>query len=208
MKKIIFLGALSLVFLTGCEVVDGYALGGSYPATYTPAPPAHAPAHGRRRQHRYYYYPEAEFYFDIERNMYFFLNSAGRWEFSVYLPLHLRPHLRHRYVEIEMDIDRPYLRHRIYRRKYGRHYFRNNPHDKRYREPHNRHDKRHYSTPAPHGIGEKMRHKFKERKERVEDRRQHREKRHQRFENRINKKYDEEYEKGKKHGRKKRHDDD
>lgn len=210
MKKIIFLGALSLVFLSGCEAVDGYALGGSYPATYTPAPPAHAPAYGYRRQHRYYYYPEAEFYFDIDRNMYFFLNSAGRWEFSVNLPLHLRPHLRHRYVEIEMDVDRPYLRHKIYRRKYGRHYFRDRPHDKRYRERHNRHDDREYTAPGRHGMGDRMRHKYKDRRERVEDRlEERREKRHQRFENRRNKKYDEdENGHGKKRGWKKRHDDE
>lgn len=119
MKKIVFLSLLSLTFITGCHpygggiiIDDGYA--------HRPIPPAHAPAYGHRL-HRYYYYPNAEIYFDVGRNMYFYLNSAGTWSFSVNLPIHLRSHLHNAYVEVEMEHDRPYLRHKYYKNKYKKH---------------------------------------------------------------------------------------
>ena len=117
MKKIVLLSAFGLLFLTGCETIGGGVIvDTSY--GYTPAPPAHAPAYGRRMQRRYYYYPEAEFYFDIGRNMYFYLDSGSRWISSPRLPHRLRRHLSSSYVEIEMDDDRPYRRHKFYRNKY------------------------------------------------------------------------------------------
>ena len=97
----------------GIIIDDGYA--------HRPLPPAHAPAYGVRRLHRYYYYPNAEIYFDVGRNMYFYLNSAGAWTFSVNLPIHLRSHLHNGYVEVEMENDRPYLRHKYYKNKYKKH---------------------------------------------------------------------------------------
>ena len=114
MKKIVLLGVLSLLFFTGCRVVGG----GVRVNVGHDLPPAHAPAHGRRAHHMYHYYPDAEFYFDIHRNLYFYLDSRSHWKFSVNLPLHLRHHISNGYVEIEMEDDRPYIRHKHHRIKY------------------------------------------------------------------------------------------
>jgi len=116
MKKIVLLGVFGLLFLTGCETVGG-GLVVDTRYGYT-SPPSQAPAYGRRMQHRYYYYPSAEFYFDTGRNMYFYLDAGNQWTSSVRLPLRLRGHLSSSYVEIEMDDARPYRRHKFYRNKY------------------------------------------------------------------------------------------
>ena len=129
MKQVVLLGLLSLFLFTGCRSYGGgIIVGGSYSYGHN-APPAHAPAYGHRQQHRYHYYPNAEFYFDVGRNMYFYLDSNARWTFSVNLPFRLRSHLHNNYVEIEMGDDRPYRRHKYYKNKYKKHktrYKRNN----------------------------------------------------------------------------------
>lgn len=117
MKKIVLLSVLSLLFFTGCRVVGG----GVRVDVGHHLPPAHAPAHGRRGHHMYHYYPDAEFYFDAHRNLYFYLDSRAQWTFSVNLPIRLRSHLRSGYVEIEMEGERPYTRHKHHRIKYKRH---------------------------------------------------------------------------------------
>lgn len=119
MKRVLLLAVFSLVLFTGCRGLGGgvYIDSGYYGHN---APPAHAPAHGRRH-HRYHYYPNAEFYFDVGRNMYFYLDSHAQWSFSVNLPIHLRSHLHNNYVEIEMEDDRPYRRHKFYKSKYKKH---------------------------------------------------------------------------------------
>lgn len=120
MKQVVLLSVLSLFLFTGCHGVGGgIRIDAGYPYSHH-APPSHAPAHGRRSLHRYHYYPNAEFYFDTGRNMYFYLNSRGQWSFSVNLPLHLRSHLHNGYVEIEMEHDRPYLRHKHHKNKYNK----------------------------------------------------------------------------------------
>ncbi|MDH5368938.1 MAG: hypothetical protein OEW99_02870 [Gammaproteobacteria bacterium] len=122
MKQIVFLCAFSLFLLTGCHGVGGHVrVGGgySYPQHM---PPSHAPAHGR---YRYHYYPNAEIYFDIGRNMYFYLDSRNQWSFSVNLPIHLRSHLHNGYVEIEMENERPYSRHKYHKQKYKNYKFKN-----------------------------------------------------------------------------------
>jgi hypothetical protein len=128
MKKVVLMSVFSLVFITGCDIYGGgLIVEPGYSPRYS-SPPSHAPAHGRRA-YRYQYYPNAEFYFDTGRNMYYFLDSSLRWTFSVNLPLRLRHHLYNNYVEIEMDDDRPYRRHKYYKNKYKKHkskYRRNN----------------------------------------------------------------------------------
>ena len=117
MKKIVLLSVLSLLFFTGCRVVGG----GVRVNVGHDLPPSHAPAHGRRGHHMYHYYPDAEFYFDAGRNLYFYLDSRAQWTFSVNLPIRLRSHLRSGYVEIEMEDERPYVRHKHHRIKYQKH---------------------------------------------------------------------------------------
>ena len=126
MKRIVFLSILSLFFITGCHPYGGgVVVGGSYSSGYVP-PPSHAPAYGYRQNHRYYYYPNADFYFDVDRNMYFYLDSRGSWTFSVNLPIHLRTHLHngYGYVEFEMENDRPYSRHKYHKNKYNQRQYR------------------------------------------------------------------------------------
>lgn len=122
MKQVVLLSVLSLFLFTGCQVVGGgLRVEGGYP--HAGHVPLHAPAHGLR--HRYHYYPNAEFYFDVGRNLYFYLDTRSQWTFSVDLPLHLHSHLRHGFVEIEMDDDRPYRRHKYYKNKYKKHKYKN-----------------------------------------------------------------------------------
>ena len=119
MKKFLTLLVPAIVALTGCHEFGGGVRGGSshhYPAGNLP--PAHAPAHGRRSMYRYHYYPEARFYFDTGRNLYFYLDSRGGWSVSARLPYHLDRYRSGHHVEIEMDIDTPYHRHNDHRRKY------------------------------------------------------------------------------------------
>lgn len=120
MKQVVLMSVFSLLLFTGCHNYGGgVTVRGGYPYSQ-PIPPAHAPAHGRRH-HLYHYYPNAEFYFDVGRNMYFYLDTRGQWSFSVNLPHHLRGFLHNDFVEFEMENDRPYLRHEYHRNKYKKH---------------------------------------------------------------------------------------
>lgn len=150
MKQVVLLSVLSLFLFTGCHGVGGGVRvdAGSHYSHH--APPSHAPAHGRRDHYRYNYYPTAEFYFDTGRNMYFYLDSGGRWSFSVNLPLHLRSHLHDGYVEIEMEYDRPYLRHKDHKNKYKKHKYKNKK-----KKPHNKHDKHRDNDDDRHEEGER-----------------------------------------------------
>jgi len=150
MKQVVLLSVLSLFLFTGCHGVGGGVRvdAGSHYSHH--APPSHAPAHGRRDHYRYNYYPTAEFYFDTGRNMYFYLDSRGRWSFSVNLPLHLRSHLHDGYVEIEMEYDRPYLRHKDHKNKYKKHKYKNKK-----KKSHNKHDKHRDNDDDRHEEGER-----------------------------------------------------
>ncbi|MCK4864165.1 MAG: hypothetical protein KAT06_01950 [Gammaproteobacteria bacterium] len=118
MKKIALLSLLSLFLFSGCRYYGGGVIvDGGY--SYNDHVPSHAPAYGHRSNfHRYQYYPYADIYFDTGRNMYFYLDNGGHWSFSINLPLYLRSRLNRGYVEIEMEADRPYLKHKYYKNKY------------------------------------------------------------------------------------------
>lgn len=118
MKRIIFLAVPLLLLLTGCHQFGGGVRVSSDHHQVSKLPPDHAPAHGRRAQYRYHYYPEAHFYFDMGRNLYFYLDSNGRWSVSVSFPAHLYSYRYSHHVEIIMDIDKPYHRHDDHRKKY------------------------------------------------------------------------------------------
>lgn len=118
MKKVVFLSLLSLLMFSGCRYYGGGVIVDSGYA-YNNHVPSHAPAYGHRRNfHRYHYYPYADIYFDIGRNMYFYLDNRGQWSFSVNLPIHLHSRLDRGYVELEMKADRPYLKHQFNKNKY------------------------------------------------------------------------------------------
>ena len=72
-------------------------------------PPPHAPAHGyRRKYYSYIFYPGCSIYFDIDRNLYFFLDS-GAWKTAVILPSHIHLVMEGS-VNIEMDTQTPYIK--------------------------------------------------------------------------------------------------
>ena len=79
-------------------------------------PPPHAPAHGYRGKYAYRYYPACHVYFDVHREVYFYL-SGGNWRMSVSLPREIRVQLTD-HVIIEMDSDRPYTKFSEHKRKY------------------------------------------------------------------------------------------
>jgi hypothetical protein len=117
MKVKYWLIMLALVFLAqACVVAPAPPeyRGGSY----RQGPPPHAPAHGYRAKHRYYYYPEVSVYFDLDRRVYFYLDRG--WQVATRLPRDLRLGL-YGPVTIEMDLDKPYRRYDEHRRKYPPH---------------------------------------------------------------------------------------
>ena len=71
-------------------------------------PPSWAPAHGYRAKTRHVYFPEYNFYFDLQRNVYIYLN-ADKWQISAKLPsiyagIDLRSIAK---VELELNTDTP-----------------------------------------------------------------------------------------------------
>lgn len=96
------------------------ALGGAI-GTAAPvfaAPPAHAPAHGYRAQHRYVYYPEREIYYAPESRLWFWIGD-GDWRFGASLPIGYQQYTTGG-VSIELDSERPYTEHVYVTQKYGK----------------------------------------------------------------------------------------
>lgn len=54
-------------------------------STFAQGPPKWAPAHGYRAKTRYVYFPEHNFYYDLQAHHYFYLNNGG-WSVSVAIP--------------------------------------------------------------------------------------------------------------------------
>jgi hypothetical protein len=95
-----------LTVTTGCKTGFG---AGYRSAPAKQGPPPWAPAHGARAKHRYRYYKDAQVYFDTGRGLYFYL-SGGTWRSAVRLPSHIS--IAGSYVELDMDVDRPYKFHK------------------------------------------------------------------------------------------------
>lgn len=79
-------------------------------------PPPHAPAHGVRKKYQYRYYPDQGIYYDMARRRYY-RREGGKWAVVISLPLQIRAQLG-RYVQLEMDLDRPYLEYRQHLKLY------------------------------------------------------------------------------------------
>jgi len=73
-------------------------------------PPPWAPAHGRRAKQGYYYYPAGHVYFRPADRVWFYL-EGDNWQVGASLPGHIHVDFN-RSVSLEMDSDRPFLRHR------------------------------------------------------------------------------------------------
>ncbi|MCB2186238.1 MAG: hypothetical protein KQJ78_07460 [Deltaproteobacteria bacterium] len=74
------------------------------PASAAPGPPPHAPAHGLRRQYRYY--PDARVYFDPGRLLWFYTDGHN-WQFGASLPLAIRAQLGS-HVSLELATREPW----------------------------------------------------------------------------------------------------
>lgn len=81
-------------------------------------PPPWAPAHGHRAKHRYRYYPSAEVYFDVSRDIYFYYEN-GRWRTSVRIPGDIQVQLGDS-VTLEMNTKHPYEYHKEVTERYPR----------------------------------------------------------------------------------------
>jgi len=79
-------------------------------------PPPHAPAWGYRAKHQYWYYPDAFVYFDVNRNLYFYMEGSN-WTRAVALPPYYKARLGG-YVIIEMDSDTPYVQFDDHKKEY------------------------------------------------------------------------------------------
>ncbi|MFH1090111.1 MAG: hypothetical protein V1742_00930 [Pseudomonadota bacterium] len=103
----LFLAASLMIFPTGCAWAGpGKGKG----------PPPQAPAHGYRAKQLYYYYPNANVYFEPVRKVYFFL-SGGAWQISATLPVHLKVNLADM-INLELDTDKPCIYNSEHKAKY------------------------------------------------------------------------------------------
>ncbi len=126
-KALHFALFLACAFIFGCEPIRSVEIKAGTPPPRRdepqverkapPGPPPHAPAYGRRAQHRYRYYPDSEVYYDDDRRVYFYL-SGGSWRVSANLPGDISVRLGTRSVEIDMDSDKPYTEHGSHKAKY------------------------------------------------------------------------------------------
>jgi hypothetical protein len=109
---ILFVFSCSACTLTG----GGIHIGSNGPAVKGGGPPPHAPAHGYRAKHAYYYYPDVYVYFDISRKVYFYI-QRDQWRMSASLPHSFRVRLGD-HVQIELDSERPYTYFDTHKKKY------------------------------------------------------------------------------------------
>jgi hypothetical protein len=82
-------------------------------------PPPWAPAHGYRAKTRHVYFPDHNFYFDMQRGMYIYLNNGG-WAVSASLPSFFSSVNLRSAVQIELDFsgDSPHRHNNDHRVKY------------------------------------------------------------------------------------------
>lgn len=88
----------------------------------THGPPSWAPAHGYRAKTRHIYFPNHNFYFDLQRNVYIYM-SGRTWRVSTSLPsilvgIDLR---RSPKVELELTTDRPQAYNARHKKSYRKH---------------------------------------------------------------------------------------
>lgn len=114
-KLFILLSCVLFLFsFNSCITGGGIQIGGK--PKPKGGPPSHAPAHGYRAKHNYHYYPSAQVYFDLSREVYFYL-EGGAWKMSISLPDYLNVKIGD-YVSIDMDTDKPYTRYAEHKKKY------------------------------------------------------------------------------------------
>ncbi|CAM4251197.1 hypothetical protein [Flavobacterium terrigena] len=79
---------MKVIFKKSIKIFAMFALIGLFffpTEMFSQGPPKWAPAHGYRAKTRHIYFPEQNFYYDIQQRSYFYLNS-GKWSISVAIP--------------------------------------------------------------------------------------------------------------------------
>ena len=102
MKKKLFIAFIATISLLMLAPPEAYCQkkGG---------PPPWAPAHGYRAKTRHIYFPDQNFYFDLQQGMYIYL-SSGKWIVAAKLPsifggLNLTTA---RQIELDLSTDHPH----------------------------------------------------------------------------------------------------
>jgi hypothetical protein len=106
-----------LLMLNACAVTGGGVHVGGPPEPKG-GPPPHAPAHGYHAKHAYHYYPNAFVYFDVNRQVYFYLEGSV-WKTALVLPDVYRVKIVDiEYVSVDLDDDKPYNYFEEHKKKY------------------------------------------------------------------------------------------
>ena len=67
-------------------------------------PPPWAPAHGYRAKTRHVYFPEHNFYYDVQKGVYIYLNGRN-WQVGVNLPFAFADVNLRRAAKVELDLQ-------------------------------------------------------------------------------------------------------
>lgn len=127
--------ALAVIFVLGLSSCVAYR------QPYDPGYVRYAPPPASVAYYDYWYYPDAQVYFDTQRRVYFYFTNQ-RWVETRVLPSYWRSRL-HGYVPIHSRNARPYLEYREHSRKYpprDREEYREHERDRDRYTPRNRND--------------------------------------------------------------------
>ncbi len=126
MKKIFFLHPILLLFLAVFFFNTS--------EVFSQGPPPWAPAHGYRAKTRHIYFPDQNFYYDIQKRNYIYLKN-NNWEVSVSLPSIFVGINLGNSVQVELDFNgaNPYAYNEIHIIKYKK--------QKKYKEKHKKEKK-------------------------------------------------------------------
>lgn len=124
MKKLII---LSTILMSGLGFNAAHAqvgirvnvnLGGGPVYVPAPPPPPRQVIINEPVYDDYYYLPEVEAYYSVGERCYYY-NDGGRWISAAYLPGYYRDHDWRSFRKFEVRTNRPYLRHDVYRGRFG-----------------------------------------------------------------------------------------
>lgn len=113
--KITLIGLVVFLTVTFALPLDTLGQGKGKPK----GPPPWAPAHGYRTKTRHVYFPDHDFYFDVQKSLYIYF-SGDKWQVGIKLPslyagIDLKGAVK---VELELDTDSPQKHNADHKVKY------------------------------------------------------------------------------------------
>ncbi len=119
----ILLGSVLLTLIVGC--VSTVYVPQRTVVKQEVVSPAWAPPYDNADRVRYYYFPDIEVYYDVNRNEFVYLED-GNWVFSPYLPpMYSNYDLNNAFVVIiDYNAYEPWRQHQLYLSHYPRYYYR------------------------------------------------------------------------------------